>query len=256
MMFLMFATFGAFFCLMERLFAIHRQAIVRRGFFTDLCYIPIQYFMRTVVNGTVAVGLAELSRRYLPAHSINVLKDRPLWVQVVTLIVVIDFIFYVMHRLKHRWRWYWRLHETHHSSMDVDFLSAVRFHPFEKIIDRVVYLFPLLVFGVSNRAIFIWAAVDSFMGMFNHSNLKWRLGPFIYLVNGPEMHRWHHARNPGVRECNYGNHLSIFDWIFGTAYLSKERPTDFGVDDPKYPEGNIVKQFFHAFRPALLKQER
>jgi sterol desaturase/sphingolipid hydroxylase (fatty acid hydroxylase superfamily) len=254
-MFLMFAGFGTFFCLAERLFAVRRQAVLRREFFTDLFYIPIQYFMRTIVNGTIAVGLAELGQRYLPAHSINLLRGRPLWVQTVTLIFIIDFIFYVMHRLKHQWQWWWRLHQTHHSSKDLDFLSAVRFHPLEKLLDRITYLLPLLVLGVSNQAIFVWAAVDSFMGMFSHSNLKWRIGPLKYVFVGPEMHRWHHVRHPGVRECNYGNHLSIFDWIFGTAYVSKEEPAEFGVDDPEYPEGDVVRQFLHAFRRGRSKAQ-
>ena len=254
MMFVMFAAFGTFFCLAERLFAVRRQAVLRREFFTDLCYIPIQYFMRTMVNGTVAIGLSELGHRLLPAYSVNLLKGRPVWVQAAAVIFIIDFIFYIMHRLKHQWQWWWRLHQTHHSSKDLDFLSAVRFHPLEKLLDRIVYLFPLLVLGVSNEALFIWAAVDSFMGMFSHSNLKWRIGPLKYVFVGPEMHHWHHTRDPEMRECNYGNHLSIFDWIFGTAYISKKEPTEFGVDDPEYPERSVVKQFFHAFRVGLSKQ--
>jgi Fatty acid hydroxylase superfamily len=86
--------------------------------------------------------------------------------------------------------------------------------------------------------------------MFIHSNLKWRLGPLAYVFVGPEMHRWHHAVDRDRRECNYGNNFSIFDWLFGTAYLTHEEPARFGVEDPEYPEGQLLKQFFYAFRPT------
>ena len=245
-----FAALALVFLISERVNSVRPQPVVRRGFFTDLLYIPIHFMMRVVINGTVAVALVEVTRSLFPSWKVGVLSGQPLWVQVLVLLLVLDFFFYVMHRLKHHWPWWWRLHETHHSSMDLDFLSTVRFHPLEKALDRTIYLLPLLVLGVSDHALLVWAAADAFFGMLIHSNLNIRLGPLIYIVNGPELHRWHHIRDPGRRECNYGNNFSVFDWIFGTAYLTRENPQDFGLDDPAYPEGNIIRQFCYAFRPA------
>jgi sterol desaturase/sphingolipid hydroxylase (fatty acid hydroxylase superfamily) len=248
---MMLATFAAIavsFVIAERVWPARPQPLFRRGFITDLLYVPIHYLMRVVINGTVAVALAEAGRRALPGLSIGILSERALLVQALALLLVLDFFFYVMHRLKHRWRWWWRLHETHHSSMDLDWLSSARFHPLEKILDRTIYLLPLLVLGASDGALFIWAAVDAFFGMFIHSNVRCRIGLLIYVFVGPEMHRWHHAVDRERRECNYGNNFSIFDWIFGTAYLSREEPARFGVDDPAYPEGDLFKQFLYAFR--------
>ncbi|MDX1478985.1 MAG: sterol desaturase family protein [Saprospiraceae bacterium] len=52
------------------------------------------------------------------------------------------------------------------------------------------------------------------------------LGPVMkYLFNSPEMHIWHHAyafpedRRYGM---NFGLSLSIWDWLFGTAYVPHE----------------------------------
>lgn len=169
--------------------------------------------------------------------------------QVVAVVFVLDFIFYVTHRLKHRWRWWWRLHETHHSSQDLDWFSSVRFHPLERLLDRTLYLFPLMILGVSEEALLILAAADALIGSFGHANLNWRIGPLIYVFVGPEMHRWHHVLDPERRECNYGNILSIFDWVFGTAYIARDNPETFGLADKKYPEGSFLKQFMYAFRP-------
>jgi len=41
----------------------------------------------------------------------------------------------------------------------------------------------------------------------------------------------------------------VFDWIFGTAYLTDERLGRFGIEDSRYPEGNLWRQFWYAFRP-------
>ena len=130
-------------------------------------------------------------------------------------------------------------------------MSAVRFHPLEKLLDRLVFLLPLTILGADQRALLIWSAMDVFFGMLNHSNVRWRLGrPLHYVFVCPEMHLWHHAVDPARRNCNYGNNLSIFDWMFGTAYVPEDRPTRFGLDEMAYPHENVFRQFLFAFRPA------
>lgn len=249
-MLVLFACLASVFLVAERFRPARAQRLLRRGFFTDVLYVPIHFFMRVIINGTVAVFLVGWARETLPPRTIALLADSPLWAQVLTLLLVLDFFFYVIHRLKHRWRWWWRLHETHHSSQDLDWLSTVRFHPLEKALDRVIYLLPLLALGVSDEALLIWAGVDAFWGMLIHSNLNVRMGPLIYVFNGPEMHWWHHARDARYQQRNFGNNFSLFDWLFGTAYLRPDVPQDFGIEDRAYPEGNLWRQFWYAFRPS------
>jgi len=44
------------------------------------------------------------------------------------------------------------------------------------------------------------ATLDAVWGMYIHSNIDVQSGALQYLVNGPEMHRWHHARDlPAAR---------------------------------------------------------
>lgn len=247
-MLFIFSVLALGFVVMERVLPSRSQLLLRRGFIADVLYVPIHYFMRVFINGTIAVTLVHWAGQTFPARTVAVLAGEPLWLQVLALLLVLDFFFYVMHRLKHRWTWWWRLHETHHSSIDLDWLSTVRFHPLEKVLDRVVYLLPLLVLGVSDGALITWAAVDAFWGMLIHSNLNLRLGPLIYIFNGPELHRWHHSPNARFQRCNFGNNLSCFDWVFGTAYLPDETPVEFGIEDSAYPQNDIWKQFMYAFR--------
>jgi sterol desaturase/sphingolipid hydroxylase (fatty acid hydroxylase superfamily) len=236
------------FFLLELVIPARRQPVFRRGLFADLLYVPLHYVLRVALNVTVASALTLAGRRLLPGWSVQVLVDKPVWIQAVVLIFVLDLFFYGMHRLKHRWTWWWRLHETHHSSPHLDWLASARFHPFEKLLDRLVFLLPLLVLGVSETAILIWSSVDVFFGILNHANVRVRLGPLIYVFVGPEMHRWHHARDQSRSGCNFGNNLSVFDWAFGTAYLGAGEPAAFGIEEQGYPYGNIWKQCLYAFR--------
>lgn len=243
-----FFVAGAAFAL-ERWVPARPQPILRRGFLTDGFYVVGNIALRFVYTGTIALAAEEAGRRVLPASAVAVLRDHPLWLQAVAVIAVIDFLFYWMHRAKHRWDWWWRLHETHHSSRDLDWFSSVRFHPLEKILDRTVYLAPFLFLGVSDEALLILAAVDAIVATLSHANIRLRIGPLSYIFVGPEMHQWHHARARSGRQCNFDNNLSIFDWLFGTAHLAADPPAEFGLDDDAYPEGNILRQFLYAFRP-------
>lgn len=246
---LVFAAIAGTFFIAERVWPTRSQRIFRRGLIADALYIPLHVGMRIAVSFTAAALLTEFGRRLLPGR-LDLLANKPVWMQVVVVVVTLDFLFYVMHLAKHRWNWWWRLHETHHSSEELDFMASARFHPLEKLIDRLVFLLPLTVLGADEPALLIWSTMDVFFGMLNHSNVRWKLGkPLIYVFVGPEMHLWHHALDPEKRNCNYGNNLSIFDWMFGTAYLPGELPTEFGIDDrASYPQESIIRQFFFAFR--------
>ena len=56
------------------------------------------------------------------------------------------------------------------------------------------------------------------------------------------MHLWHHALDREHRSCNFGNNLSIFDWVLDATYIPAESPAAFGIDDRPYPHDNIVRQ--------------
>lgn len=247
-LFLIFATIGVSFFLLERLFPDRTQAVWRKGLVSDCLYVPIHFTLRLLVSFFLATELTALGRAVLP-HYTDLVRGESIWLQVVVLLVTLDLVFYVMHRAKHKYRWWWRLHETHHSSEDLDFMSSVRFHPFEKILDRLIYMLPLVVLGADESALVVWSTIEVASGMFIHANTRFTLGPFIYLFVGPEMHRWHHALAREHQDSNFGNVLSIYDWLFGTAYLAATRPEAFGIPAPAYPHENIVQQFLFAFRP-------
>ena len=72
----------------------------------------------------------------------------------------------------------------------------------------------MLVFGVSADAAIIINFAATFMGMFQHANIKTPLW-VGYFIQRPESHSAHHER--GVHARNYGD-LPLFDMIFGTFH--------------------------------------
>jgi sterol desaturase/sphingolipid hydroxylase (fatty acid hydroxylase superfamily) len=248
MMLFIFAGLAAVFIALERCIPARPQAFVRRGMLADLFYIPANLAARVVVNFAAAAALTELGRRALPAWATGHVAASSVWVQVAAVVVVLDFVHYWTHRAKHTCGWWWRLHETHHSAREPDWLATVRFHPLEKLIDRTIILVPLMVLGAGESALVAWSAIDVFFGILNHANTRLRLGPLVYVFVGPEMHLWHHARDPRFGQVNFGNNLSIFDWMFGTAYVPDRLPEEFGVPDDDYPVDDLVGQLVRPFR--------
>ena len=61
-------------------------------------------------------------------------------------------------------------------------------------------------------------------GHFNHSNLRVGIGPLGWVFNSPRMHLWHHdASDEGGTAKNFGIVLSLWDWLFRTAYWPRDR---------------------------------
>jgi sterol desaturase/sphingolipid hydroxylase (fatty acid hydroxylase superfamily) len=89
-------------------------------------------------------------------------------------------------------------------------------------------------------------AITSVHGVLHHSNADLRLGALNRVINGPELHRWHHV--PGARlGHNYGQLLSIYDTLFGTYYLpDQQQPREAGLGSP-YPR-SYIGQLLEPFR--------
>ena len=74
------------------------------------------------------------------------------------------------------------------------------------------------------------------IGRFQHCNIALTLGPLNYLVSAPDPHRWHHARDSRTAACNFGGDVLVWDLLFGTFHLPRDRPPsdDVGIPDGEY----------------------
>jgi sterol desaturase/sphingolipid hydroxylase (fatty acid hydroxylase superfamily) len=80
-----------------------------------------------------------------------------------------------------------------------------------------------------------------------------RTGRLQWVINGPEAHRWHHAVDEEAMDLNFATKLALWDRLFGTAFLPKDRkPSGYGlVDVEDFPEGPLgyLRQHAFAFHP-------
>ena len=83
--------------------------------------------------------------------------------------VVHDFYIYWFHRLQHRSAILWRIHEAHHATPEVDWLSGSRSHALEILINQTVEFAPIFLLGFGLLAAWwvalpFWAATKDGLG--------------------------------------------------------------------------------------------
>ena len=222
-----------------------QQTFLREGFWNDLIlYAIVQSYLAGLLISFLIAWIDDgtgLSR-------LRLVSDWPLWVQVSFFLVTHDLYIYWFHRLQHRSLRLWRLHEAHHSTRDVDWLSGSRSHAFEILINQTVEFAPIVLLGAAPEVALIKGMISAVWGMWIHANIDVRTGPLQYIINGPEMHRWHHSDVVADGSTNFATKLAAWDWIFGTARLPGSKPRGYGIREVDFPDG-YIRQHLFAFRP-------
>lgn len=152
------------------------------------------------------------------------LGELPLWSRYALLFLYNDLLNYLGHRLLHRSSFLWTFHKIHHSSKRLDVLNAARIHWFERIFYLLFFYVPSALIGFEAEQVFAATVASVVLCTFTHANIKVPLGPLKYVLNNPQLHLWHHAAEvPAKRNVNYGSALSLWDFLFRTAYLPDNR---------------------------------
>lgn len=167
--------------------------------------------------------------------------------QAMLMLLFADFLRYWLHRLSHACKPLWKLHEVHHSPKKLYWMNVGRFHPLEKGLQYVFDALPFIVLGVSQEVLALYFVFYAINGFFQHCNIDLRLGILNYVVSGPELHRWHHSKHIDESDNNFGNNLIIWDWLFSTRYLPKNRSVEtLGVLNDNYPS-SLFQQLASPF---------
>ena len=160
------------------------------------------------------------------------------WAQLLLLLLLAEFPRYWLHRLSHNVNWLWRFHAVHHSPRLLYSVNVGRFHPVDKALQYVVEVLPFVALGVSPAVLALYFVFYAVTGFYQHANCRVRIGPLNWLIAGPELHRWHHSLNVEEARSNYGNKLIIWDVLFGTRFLPRNRGvSELGIADAGYPVG-------------------
>lgn len=231
-----------------------RLKVLRRGFWTDLVYWAFTPLVSRVVTGAcvavvavpVAYAIYGKVDRDLIMHGYGPFSRLPLWAQAAGILLLGDFVGYWMHRFFHRGR-LWKFHAVHHSSQDVDWLSAVRLHPVNDAMMRVAGTLPILLIGFAPIAVTGVVPILTLLAIIVHANVDWDWGPLRGVIISPRFHRWHHTDETEARDKNFAGLLPIWDIAFGTYYMPRDRrPLAFGTATP-VPAG-LLGQLVFPFR--------
>jgi sterol desaturase/sphingolipid hydroxylase (fatty acid hydroxylase superfamily) len=227
----------------------------KRQLMTDLCYWFIMpLFARYLRIGLLLKGASllfgitekeKVAEFYDNGH--GPLAGMALWVQVTVYLVAWDFIMYWVHRTFHRPP-LWKYHAVHHSSEELDWISAARFYPLNIFLGSVLTDVVLLMAGISPAVLVVLSPFNVGHSAFVHANLNWTLGPFKYVLAGPVFHRWHHTMSERGGQKNFASTFPVLDVVFGTFYMPKnELPDAYGIADTSFPP-TFGKQILYPFR--------
>lgn len=233
-----------------------RLPIRRPGLVTDLAYwgftaLATRNVTRIVVIALlVPIALVAYGRLDGTAieNGFGPAARLPLPVQAVLILIIGDFLGYWGHRLFHRGN-LWRFHAVHHSSAPLDWLGAVRVHPINDALMRVLTTLPVVALGFAPKAVAGIVPVLTFLAILVHANLDWDWGPLRSVIISPRFHRWHHTSEAEGRDKNFAGLLPLWDILFGTYYMPRDRvPAAFGTDTA-VPPGLIGQLLFPFRRP-------
>lgn len=226
----------------------------KRDLVTDLCYwffvpviarllrIGLLVALAAVLLGiTTADGLVAF---YENGH--GPLAALPLVVQSIVFLLGEDLIMYWTHRWFHGAR-LWKYHAVHHSSEELEWISAARFHPMDLFVHSVLADVIMLFAGISPNVFVVLGPLTIAHSAFVHANLDFTLGPFKYVIASPVFHRWHHTAADRGGEKNFAGTFPLLDVIFGTFYMpAGELPDRYGIADRTFPQ-SFGAQLMHPF---------
>ncbi|MCL1663232.1 sterol desaturase family protein [Elizabethkingia ursingii] len=136
-----------------------------------------------------------------------------IFLEVITLILLMDFCMYLFHYVAHSPYIYKILHGKHHEHVSTNFLSLFVLHPFETLGFGLMMIVLLMCYNFSPVAIVIYLTVNLIWGTIGHLNREFfpkksdRLG-----IGTTKFHNLHHMDE----SKNFGFYTSVWDRLFGT----------------------------------------
>ncbi|HYA15580.1 MAG TPA: sterol desaturase family protein, partial [Syntrophales bacterium] len=95
----------------------------------------------------------------------------PPWSAVIIGAIALDCAIYLQHVAFHTVPVFWRLHMIHHTDMDIDLTTGVRFHPVEMILSMFIKMAAIIILGAPPLAVLIFEVALNESSIFTHSNV-------------------------------------------------------------------------------------
>ena len=171
-------------------------------------------------------------------------------------LLLLDYTMYVWHRLNHRVPLLWRFHLVHHTDLDLDVSTALRFHAGELLLSCGWRAAQVAALGPPVALVLVFEVMFETATAFHHSN--WRLPRALdraltAVVVTPRMHGIHHSMREAETNSNWSGVVSWWDRLHRTLRL--DRPAEaLVIGLPAYREPLRVRDLlalpFRRQRPA------
>ena len=233
---------------------VRKEKRIRRLFINTIFALPGFIGLRLLLLPAM-VSIAYKNQDW--KIGINYLYEMPWWIEGAIAFLLLDYTNYLWHILNHKVPLLWRFHLVHHTDVDLDVTTAIRFHLGEMIASVFYRGFAVFIVGASPLLVMIYEIVYEAATQFHHSNWKlpFRLEKILNrLVVTPRMHGIHHSIVRKETDSNYSVIFSFWDRLHGTVNLNI--PQDeivIGVPVYKNPQeltvGYLLKLPFTKIRP-------
>lgn len=215
------------------------------------------------VVGVAAIITAWMAG-FFPQHDVFSFSLSPILIAALLLIVG-DFTTYWVHRLYHEIRILWPFHSLHHSAEVMTPITVYRKHPVYDLTKGLVHgaalgLLQGLLLGLfpDEISISMLLGINSGYFLFNmlganfrHSHIWLSYGRVLeHILISPAQHQVHHSVAPEHHNKNYGEVLALWDWMFGTLYVTAaDENIKFGLGDA---HGTPLRQRHASLGEALI----
>jgi Delta7-sterol 5-desaturase len=137
---------------------------------------------------------------------------------VVVLLLVMDFAMYVFHRTAHHRLLYRVLHSTHHKYDNPRPLDLFVLNPAEVLGFGALWIAVLMIYPATWIGIIIFLTLNLIFGTLGHVGVEpypksWSKLPVIRYLGSSTFHADHHLNG----RVNFGFYTTLWDRLFGTA---------------------------------------
>lgn len=227
----------------------NRHYYEKRDTLTNIYLTALAFLLNLTVNGSTFFLLSY-------AYQFRLFQINNTVLYWFVLVMVQDFLYWVLHYTGHYCRLFWAMHVTHHSSEHFNFSTGFRSTVFEPLYRTFFYL-PLAFMGFNAVDILYAYLVTQLYGNLVHTQYKIPLPKWYGLIFvTPAHHRVHHASNIPYLDKNMGMVLILWDRIFGTFHDEEaHEPVKYGLTHQPENMGP-VNVLFHEWKALLRDVKR
>jgi sterol desaturase/sphingolipid hydroxylase (fatty acid hydroxylase superfamily) len=198
-------------------------------------------FISFMINGLLSVAVLYVVV-YTTDHHFGLLNmvQWPRTIEIIAAVLLMDFGSYCFHNLLHKVPFLWRFHRVHHSDLNLNTSSSLRFHPIDTMLSQGVYFcIAIPLFGISMTGFVVYGTIGLIFVIIQHSNIRfpgWMEKYGQYIFSTPGWHKIHHSDEQKFTDSHYGDIFTFWDRIFGTWHPVSPGQINYGLKDFAHAE--------------------